>query len=65
MKDSLWSEHEQDFWGTHLNEAEDKHFQAVWYAVGGEFLKMRGASHRWVKKPALGSGKGELSALTI
>jgi len=29
MKDSLWSEHEQDFWGTHLNEAEDKHFQAV------------------------------------
>jgi len=27
MKNFLWSEHEQDFWGTHLDEAEDKHFQ--------------------------------------
>jgi len=29
MKSFLWSEHEQDFWGTNLDEAEDKHFQAV------------------------------------
>jgi hypothetical protein len=29
MKNFLWSEHEQDFWGTHLDEAENKHFQGV------------------------------------
>jgi len=29
MKNFLWSEHEQDFWGTHLDEAEDKHLQVV------------------------------------
>jgi len=29
MESFLWGEHEQDFWGTHLDEAEDKHFQAV------------------------------------
>jgi hypothetical protein len=27
MKNFLWSDHEQDFWGTRLDEAEDKHFQ--------------------------------------
>jgi len=27
MKNFLWSEHEQDFWGTHLDKAKDKHFQ--------------------------------------
>jgi len=27
MKNSFWSKHEQDFWGTHLDKAEDKHFQ--------------------------------------
>jgi len=29
MKNFLWSEHEQDFWGTHLDKAKDKHFQVV------------------------------------
>jgi hypothetical protein len=29
MKNFLWSEHEQDFWGTYLDEAKNKHFQVV------------------------------------
>ncbi|PIX23216.1 MAG: hypothetical protein CO106_07920 [Deltaproteobacteria bacterium CG_4_9_14_3_um_filter_44_9] len=31
----------------------------------GELLKMPGASHRWVKKPALESRKGNFSGRTI
>jgi len=30
-------------------------------SLKGEFLKMPEASHRWVKKPALESGKGNFS----
>ena len=59
MKNFLWSEHEQDFWGTHLDEAEDKHFQV--FEPEGRVLKMPEASHRWVKKPAPESGKGNFS----
>ena len=32
-----------------------------WLSLKGEFLKMHVASHRWVKKPALESGKGNFS----
>ena len=59
---------EQDFWGTHHDEAEDKHFQVfepaclrATHRQEGRVLKMPEASHRWVKKPALESGKGNFS----
>jgi len=59
MKNFLWNEHDQDFWGTHLDEAEDSIFRCL--SPKGEFLKMPEASRRWVKKPALESGKGNFS----
>jgi len=36
-----------------------------WLSPKGEFLKMPEASHRWVKKPAPESGKGNFSVWTI
>jgi hypothetical protein len=37
MKNFFWSEHEQDFWGIHLDEAEDKHFQVFDSSKAGNF----------------------------
>ena len=34
MKNSLWSEPKQDFWGNHLDEAEDIHFKV--FEPGGQ-----------------------------
>jgi hypothetical protein len=61
MKNFFWSEHEQDFWGAHLDEAEEKSRHRRDLSPRGEFLKMPGASPRWVKKPAPESGKGNFS----
>jgi len=56
MESFLWGEHEQDFWGTHLDEA----FSGC-LSPKGEFLKMPEASLEWVKKPDRESGKGNFS----
>jgi hypothetical protein len=69
MKNFLWSEHQQDFCITHLdpsylriNSAKDKQFQLV--EPEERFLKLTKTIHRWVKKPALKSGKGNFSGCT-
>jgi len=59
MKNFLWSEHEQDFWGTHLEKRKISIIRCL--SPKGEFLKMPEASHRWVKKPEPESGKGDFS----
>jgi hypothetical protein len=64
MKNFLWSEHGQDFWGTHLDEAKDKSRLCRDLSPKGEFLKMPEASPRWVKNTAPESGKGNFSGRT-